>query len=832
MADTAEKNIIETELAPLMKKKFLEYAEETIVSRAIPKVQDGLKPVQRYILYAMGEMGLKSNVLHRKCAKVAGVVIGEYNPHGDTSAYDALVGLAQPWTKRYPLVDLHGNCGSPDGDGPAAMRYTECRLSKIGESMLEGIDKDAVSMVPNYDNTTKEPVFLPGLFPCMIANGAAGIATGMASRMAPHYAPDVFRAIRYVLNSLKEGVKPEQEEVIRLIKAPDFPTGGIIINPDEVQEGYRTGRGRVILRGCYEIEEDKKGIQKIVLTEFPYNIHKSDVVARIGQLAFDDTSDDARVMRDSIADVIDESGKGNTRVVIRLKKGANPDLVVNNLYTQTGFQSSFTFNNTLLVNGRPVENVSLLKLVEAYCATQMKVKARVTKFNMDAYAHRLEIVNGFIKVNEDIDAVVRCIRASADHAAVIGNLMNEFGFTEVQARAIDARRLGSLNQLDAEGLVNEAGELKAKIAACKEILSDKKALIDALLADIDAYTARGYFKGDKRRTRIEAVSANLENRDLIEEQQIVMGVTHNYMLKAVKADDYGAQHRNGVGQNFKIRKGDFVEKLLYMSNHDDLIITTDKGRAYVLPAYRVPIVSRAAMGKYLSNYVDLQEGENVVSILAAKHDDASKDLMFVSKQGYAKRITLEGMTIRRNGIKVCGIAEGDELVSVLLVDDSDRIICATHDGFAVNVPATEIPVIGRAARGNILIRFKDEKDFVIGTAAVNSSDSVIVLTDRGFGKRIQIADITAQQHRGGKGVYIHKPDSESGRVAALLRTVDDETAFIVTSTDMIIRIPTNSIREVKERTSRGVKVIRLNGDAIIQSAVIGPKEEEEETESK
>lgn len=747
------------------------------------------------------------------------------NNNQDASAYDALVGLVQPWTKRYPLVDLHGNAGSSDGDGPAAMRYTECRLSKIGESMLEGLEKNAVQMNPNYDNTTKEPTVLCGLFPNFLANGTSGIATGLASKAAPHYAGDVFKAIKYVLNSLKDEKKPVTDEVIKIIKAPDFPTGGIIINPEEVQQGYRDGHGRVIIRGRYEIEEDKRGNQKIVLTEFPYNIRKSDVVANIGKLAFEEPYD--QVMHDNVQDVIDESGKGNIRVVIRLKKGANADLVINKLYANTGFQSSFTFNNTVLVNGRPIENVPLLKLVEAYCGFQMNVKTRTTKFDMDAFEKRLEIVNGFIKANEDIDAIIKCIRASENHDAVIQNLMDEFEFTEPQARAIDARRLGSLNQLDADKLLKEADELKAKIAKCKSILSSKEVLISSLIEDIDAYIARGYFKGDERRTSIEEACNTVENRDLIAEEQVVMAATHNGMWKVMKADDYNAQKRGGKGVTMKLREDDFVEKLLFMSNMDDILVVTNKGRMYVVPAYRIPIVSRTAMGKYFTNYIDLQDGEQIVNVLSVKHDDTTRDLMFVSKKGFSKRLQLGGMTVRKNGINVCKVDDGDEIVAVFLVDDNDNVICATHDGFAINTSAKNVSVQGRQARGSTLIRFKSEDDYVVSAIAVKGEASILTISEAGFGNRTPVSEIKETVNRGGKGVRIYKESKESGHMAALLNIHDDETLFVVTGGNMVIRTPISTIPATKSRTAKGVRIVKLEDGDSVKSAVVGPAEEKE-----
>ena len=754
------------------------------------------------------------------------------NNNQDISAYDALVGLAQPWTKRYPLIDFHGNYGGPDGDSPAAMRYTECRLSKIGESMLEGIDRDAIDMLPNFDNTAKEPRVLSGLFPSYLCNGTLGISTGFSTTAAPHYAPDVFKAIKYVFGSLKKGEKPVAARVIDIIKAPDFPTGGIIINPCDIREGYLNGKGRVMIRGRHKIEENKKGQQSIVLTEFPFNVKRSDVIRDIGKLAFEEPYDQA--MHDNVQDVIDESGKGKIRVIVKLKKNANADLVVNKLFANTSFQSSFTFNNTVLVNGRPVENVPLLKLVEAYCGFQMQVKARTTKFDMEAFAKRLEIVNGFIKANEDIDTVIQCIRKSENHDAVITNLMNEFGFTEPQAKAIDARRLGSLNQMDADKLLKEAGELKAKIEKCKGILTDKKALIDAVVEDIDAYIARGYFKGDERRTSIEEVEdATVDNRDLVAEEQVVMACTHNGMWKVMKADDYNAQKRGGKGVTMKLREDDFVEKLLFMSNMDDILVITNKGRLYVVPAYRIPIVSRSAMGKYFTNYIELQEDEHIVNVLSVKHDDTSKDLMFVSKNGFAKRLKIEGMTVRKNGINVCKVDEGDDIVSVFLVDDDDNVICATHDGYAINTSAKNVSVYGRGSRGSTFMRFKKDDDYIVSALAVKKDDRILTISEAGFGNRTPVSEITETKNRGGKGVRIYKESKDSGHMAALLSIHNDETLFIVTSDGMVIRTPISTIRESKSRTGKGVKLVNLNDGATVQSAVVGPAEEaEEEMEAK
>lgn len=814
--------IVNVDMGGLVKDLFLNYSQEVLLSRALTKSQDGLKPVQRYTLYALNEMGLKASAKTRKSAKVVGHVIGSYSPHGDTSAYEALVGLSQPWKKRYPLVFLQGNQGNIDGDGPAAMRYTECKLTKIGESMLDNINKDTVRMLPNYDNTTVVPEVLTGLFPQGICNGTEGVAVGTASSMLPHYASDVFKAIKYVLNSVAEGNQPDINEVISIIKAPDFPTGGIITNPGEVRRAYREGRGRVVVRARHKIEDLKGNQQQIVFTEIPYGITKSNIVSKIADKVYGDNPD--KVLHDSIADISDESAKGEIRIVVKLKRNVNANLVLNNLFIKTPLQKSCSINNTVIIKGRPEENVNLLQLIQAYCLHQMQVKAKATKFDLNAYAKRLEIVTGFIKLNDIVDEVIKTIRESESHEAVIANLVKTHGFTEPQAKAIDARRLGSLNKMDLEALNTEVQELNCKITACKYILANRSNLVKALIGDIDAYIARGYFKNDTRRTDIEETSEDIDDRDLVKEEDIVLFYTHNGTVKALKSSDYNSQARNGVGSCIQLREDDFVEKVLNMSNKDNLLVISSKGKAYLVPAFKIPIVSKAAAGKYLNNYVEFEENETVMKVLAIKHEDTSHNLLFCSRKGYAKQLELKGLTIRRNGIKVVRIEDDDELVSVVLVEPDTQVMFTTHDGFAYRTSTDNIPVQSRTGRGSTGMRFKSEDDYVVSVTNVKEDDTVLVVSESGVGKRMA-ANTVRESSRGSKGIQINKKNP----VCAVLTVAEDEDIIIVTSDNMVIRTPAASVSE-QSRTSQGVKLVKLNEGAKIATVTAAPAMEEESKE--
>lgn len=818
--------IVDIRAEDIIKSLYLTYAEEVILSRALTKVQDGLKPSQRYTLYAMHEMGLKNSAVPKKCARVVGDVIGKYNPHGDQSAYDALVGLSEAWTKRYPLITFQGNNGSVDGDPPAAMRYTECKLSKIGESMLEGLDKNAVDMIPNFDDSEKEPKYLPGIFPAGLCNGTTGIATAMASSMAPHYAGDIFKAIKYVLNCVVNKEQPKLDNVINIVKAPDFPTGAVIVNPEEARKAYRTGKGTVKIRGKYELKE-AGGRTTIVFTEIPYGINKKSLVEDLGAKVYNEDAD--KVFKDNVADVVDRSEKGRIAICVELKKNGNPDIVLNNIFKQTKMESSFSINNVMLVDGRPVENMNLLQIIELYIKSQLQSKARVVRYDMEQYAKRLELVQGYINANSQIEEVIKTIRASKDRETTIANLVSVFGFSEAQAKGLYARQLGSLNSFDVNALIEEAEVLKNKILTCKELLCNRVALVNAFIQDIDDYIARGYFKGDHRRTEIAEKCNEVEDRDLIEDENLVVFYTHNGMVKAIRSRDYGQQGRGGKGNGVKLREDDFVEEVLYMSNKDDIIVITDKGKAYAIPAFHIPIVSKAAMGKYLNNYVTFEDEEKVVKVFSLEHNDTTHQLLMVTKKGLAKRISLENMNIRKNGLKVINFAEGDGLASVILTTGEGNVVTVTRNGFAMRTAMENISVCSRTARGNIAMRFKSDDDYIISAVSVADEDILLVISDKGLCKRCNVSDIPARENRGGKGVMLYKPTDKSGHALSVVKVEENETLFVVTTNDMIIRMPVKDF-SIQSRNGHGTKAINLADGAEIASITLAPSEEPDSSE--
>lgn len=821
--EEVKENIQDVPLTGIMKELFLNYAEETITSRALIKIQDGLKPVQRYILYAMYRMGLKHNALTRKCAKVSGTVISEYNPHGDTSAYDALVNLSQPWAKRYPLVAFSGNNGSIDGDPAAAMRYTECKLSRLGESMLEGIDQDAVDMVSNYDGTTKEPLYLPGLFCSPLFNGTAGVASAIASKMAPHYAPDVFTAINYYLDCIHDKKAPSEDKLISIIKAPDFPTGGVIINPAEAVRAYRTGHGSIKIRARYELSKAKNGHTVIVFTEIPYGVGtKKSIIEDLANKVFDDDAE--KVFKDNISDIYDNSEKGKIRICVELKKNANPDLVLMNIFKHSKLEGTFSVNSTAIINGKPCENVPLIKLIAEYCKDHLNTKARVMRFSLKNFMARLELVNGFIKANSMIDDVIKTIRAAKNHDEVISALMSKYDFSQRQAQAIDAKRLGSLNAFDVSALLEEKTELDAKISHYKNVLSDKGLLIEALKKDIEAFLARGYFKDDKRRTDIEACE-EIEDRDVVPDEDIVLAYTHNTMLKAMRADEYSSQKRGGIGSSLKLREGDYVESLMHMSTKDDILIITNLGRMYVLPAYKIPIVTKAALGKYLSNYVTLQDNENVVSLLPVKHEEEDHQLFFATKKGYAKRLAIDNLSVRKNGVFVIRLPEDDSIASCTLVDESSKIVSITKHGFGICIEASTISVMGRNAHGMRLQKLVDGDEIAVA-APYQEGDELFVVTSLGFGRKID-SSLLRVKNRGIKGTIFHSPSSDDDFIVTIFKVTDGDSIMIATSDDNIIKIEPDTIRKTGRR-AKGVRLVKLSEGASVVSASVTIKDAEEE----
>lgn len=825
MEETIEEQNLTVDLPIIVKQKFLEYAEETIVRRALSKHEDGLKPVQRYTLYAMHhDLGLKASGLPKKCAKVVGSVIGNYHAHGDQSAYGALVTLARPWVMRYPLITFQGNCGSQDGDTAAAMRYTECKLSRIGESMLEGIDKNAVDMVPNYDDSELEPKFLPGLFPELLCNGTNGIATGMAAKMAPHYAPDVFKAIKYVLSCWMKQEAANIDEVIRIIKAPDFPTGGILINPEEVRQGYRTGSGRCVLRCKYEIEATKNH-DRIVITELPYDVTKTSVIDSIKSLAYEK---DDKVIKENVADIVDESGKNGMRLVIVLKRNGNPDLVMNKLYKHTGLQSSFVFSNTTLFNGRPYENLNLLQLIQMYCNKQCQIKLRTTQFDLNEYNIRLEVLQGLIRADSMIDEVIATIRASESNLNVVPDLMEKFDFTERQAKAIDAKKLGSLNKMNVKKLEEERDILTVKAARCMEIINNQVELVKELIHDIDEYVNNGgYFKHDERRTEIQVCDDKIDDILTIPKEDIVVIYSHNQMLKAVKLDEYNMQKRSGKGQNLKLRDNDFVEKVFTLSTHDNILFFTKNGRCYTVPAYTIPIVGKQQVGKYLANYIEIEADDEIESILPVTKEEQDKDLILITRMGLIKRTPFANTVTRFKSARVIDFNEGDSLLTAFMAGDGN-VLAMTAQGKGLKFSIQDLrPITSRTGKGVRLMKLS-ESDYIISALNVDDDSQVFMQTKLGKGKRVEAKNLNPHG-RGTAGQRImsfNKGDELTD--ATLIK--EDESIFLITNAGNIIRIPAASV-PIIGLSGKGVATVNLpEGYQVISVSAAPKQEEEEETE--
>ena len=812
----SENNVINVEFGSYLNQSYLNYAKDVILARALPDVADGLKPVQRRILYYMYKFGLHPSSPFKKSARTVGGVLGFYHPHGDASVYEALVNMCQEWKRRCPQIDMHGNNGSAYGDPAAAMRYTESKLSPVGELMMQDIDKETVEMVPNYDESEMEPKVLPSLFPNLLINGTFGTAVGVACSFAPHNPVEIFAAIDKCLEHMINGTsKNIGADVASIIKGPDFPTGGVVTNINDVRKAYATGHGSIKIRSKYAVEDRKGGGCNIVVTETPYNVNVENLIKAI---------DEERVSKaqPDINRVIDETDRSGTRIVIELKRNANPDVVINHLLKHTPLQASYTINHAAIVDGKLEENLSLSKLLSCYIKHAVQVTAKRVKFDLTEARKRMNIVAGILLALKDIEKVIETIRTAENADAAISALMKDFKMNEVQAKAVMAMKLGSLAKLNAQAYVDEAQTLGDKIKALVTILSSKQNLFAETRRSIALVAKK--FEKQKRLTEITQASGEIADRDLIKDEDIVMLYTHNGMVKAMKSSDYNSQSRGGVGTCIKLREDDFVEKVISMSNKDNLLLISSKGKAYLVPAYRIPIVSKAAAGKYLNNYVEFEENETLVKLLAIGYEDTSRNLMFCSRKGYTKQLELEGLTIRRNGIKVVKIDEDDELVSVVLVEPDTQVMFTTHDGFAYRTSTDNIPVQGRAGRGSTGMRFKSENDYVVSVTNVKEDDTVLVVSESGIGKRMAV-DTVRESNRGSKGIQINKKNP----VCAVLTVAEDKDIIIVTSDNMVIRTPAASVSE-QSRTSQGVKLVKLNEGAKIATVTAAPAMEEESKE--
>lgn len=806
--------IIDVDLEKEMRKSYIDYAMSVIVSRALPDVRDGLKPVHRRILYAMYEDNLTADKPYRKSATTVGNVLGRYHPHGDASVYDALVRLAQDFSLRYPLVDGHGNFGSVDGDPPAAYRYTEARMAKLAANMLSDIEKDTVDFVPNYDDKMKEPFVLPSRFPNLLVNGSSGIAVGMATNIPPHNLREVCQAICYVIDNPEATL----EDICRFIKGPDFPTGGIIMGRAGIRAAYATGRGRIIVRCRAEIEEHSQGRFRIVITELPYMVNKARLIENIADL-----HKERRV--EGITDLRDESDRDGMRIVIELRRDANPQVVLNQLYQYTQMQETFSVINLALVHNQSQPRVlTLREMLDEYIRFQYEVVERRTRYDLRRAQERAHILEGLKIACENIDEVIRIIRQSYDDAKV--RLMERFDLSEVQAQAILDMRLGRLQGLEVEKIENELDALHKKIAEYQDILAHAEKIYAIVKQELTEICDKF---GDERRTEISMVENELDIEDLIEEEQCAYTLTRLGYIKRLPVSAYRTQKRGGRGITaMATREEDIVETVFTASTHDHVLFFTNLGKVLRLKGYMIPEASRTSKGTNIVNLLQLEGGERVTAMIPIKEFCDGAYVFFATKQGVVKRTHLSELhTARKAGVRVITLNEGDELIGVRLTDGQDKIILCTHDGRGIRFDEKEVRTMGRSAAGVRGIRLS-EGDYVVGVACDSEGQYLLTVTENGYGKLTSPREFT-EHHRGGGGIIAHNLTDKTGPLAGIKSVDTYNDILLITDEGVIIRTGVETIR-VCSRSSQGVKLMRLDEGVKLISLAKADKEEEEEAE--
>ena len=809
-----DQHIVESPLVPEMEKSYIEYAMSVIVGRALPDVRDGLKPVHRRILYAMYEDNLTSDKPFKKSATCVGDVLGRYHPHGDASVYDALVRLAQDFSMRYMLVDGHGNFGSVDGDPPAAYRYTEARLSKISNEMLRDIEKDTVDWDPNFDEMRKEPRVLPCRFPNLLVNGSSGIAVGMATNIPPHNLREVIGACICVLDDPDATLSDLMEHV----KGPDFPTRGIIMGRSGIRAAYATGRGRLMVRARHEFEEFNNGRTRIIITELPYQVNKRMLIKAIA-----DQVEDKRL--EGISDIRDESDRNGMRIVIELKRDANPQVVLNRLFAQTQLQTTFAINMLALVeNQRQPKILSLRHIIDEYLKFQEEIIIRRTRFDLKKAQERAHLLEGLLIAQDNIDEVIKIIRSSYDNAKE--NLMQRFGLDDVQAQAILDMRLKALQGLDREKLQTEYKELEEKIAYFLRILSDEGLVKSILKEELTAIADKF---GDDRKTEIQDVEDELDIEDLIEEEQCVFTLTENGYIKRTPVSEYAAQSKGGMGKKgITTREEDTVVDVFTASTHDYILFFTDTGKVYRKKGYQIPESGKAAKGVNIVNIIQVETGERVQAMLHFRETgDEELYLFMTTRNGTVKRLEVSALkNLRNNGIRALTLDEGDQLISVTETRGHDRMLIATHDGQAVCFDETDVRAMGRTAVGVRGIRLR-EGDYVIGAARADADKTVLSITENGYGKRTPIEEYRIT-NRGGMGIRNYMVTDKTGPVVGMKVVDGTEDLLLVTAAGILIRTPVENIR-VAGRATQGVIVMRFKeeGDRVISLALADPEEKEQ-----
>lgn len=807
----------EVDLAKEMRTSFLDYAMSVIVSRAIPDVRDGMKPVHRRILFGMNELGVYCDKPYKKSARIVGDVMGKYHPHGDTAIYDSMVRMAQDFSYRYQLVDGHGNFGSVDGDGAAAMRYTEARMSKIAMEMLRDLNKNTVNFVDNYDGSEREPEVLPCKFPNILVNGAMGIAVGMATSIPPHNLGEVIDGLLALIKNPNISI----EGIMNYIKGPDFPTGGRIMGLSQVRKAYMTGNGTITIRAKTEIKELEKGKTSIIITEIPYQVNKRKLIERIAECVKDK-------LIDGITGLQDESSMKGMKVVIDLRRDVNPNVVLNNLYKHTQLQFNFGMNTLVLVKGQP-KVLNIKEVLESYLEHQISVVTRRTQFDLDRAKARAHILEGLLIALSDIDAVVNLIKQSRTTEIALSGLMHTFHLSEIQAKAILDMKLQKIAGLEVDKLKEEYAELKKTIKELDEILKSHQKKLDIIVAELESVKERF---GDDRRTEITlSDELDIEDEDLIPVEDVIITVTNKGYVKRMTVDTYRAQNRGGKGiTGAKMVDDDFVEKVIYTSSHDTLLFFSNLGKIYKLRAFQIPYASRTAKGLPIVNLLNFDETEKLAAVLNVNEKEEREGFfIFATRKGIVKKTEVSAFkNIRTNGIKAILLNEGDELFKVALTDGEKDIILGASNGKGIRFSESDIRPMGRISAGvrGILV---NDPDVVVGMAIVNTDgDEIVIVTDKGYGKRTNV-DAFRVQVRGGKGVKALNLTAKNGNLASILTVRGDEDLMVVTDKGMIIRTHLDQILTIG-RDTQGVRIILLNEGHKVANIAIVPRSEETDEE--
>ena len=817
--------IIQINIEDEMKSAYIDYSMSVIVSRALPDVRDGFKPVHRRVLYGMQDLGVYSNRPHKKSARIVGEVLGKYHPHGDSSVYDTMVRMAQPWSLRYPLVDGQGNFGSIDGDSPAAMRYTEARLRKIAEEMLEDLEKETVDFRPNFDDSLEEPTVMPTKIPNLLINGASGIAVGMATNMAPHNLSEVIDGII----AFVDNKDIEIEELLNYVKAPDFPTGGIIYGYEGVRDAFLTGRGRVVIRGKAEIE-DNNGREQIIITEIPYQVNKSEMIKKIADLV-----NDKKI--EGISDLRDESDRNGMRIVFEIKRDAIANVVLNKLYKFTALQTSFSVNNICLVDGRP-RLLNLRDMISEFVAFRHEVVIRRTRFDLRKAEERAHILEGLIIASDNIDEVIEIIKSSASPDSARERLSERFGLSEIQTRAIVDMRLRQLTGLEQDKLRAEFEELMATITDLKDILANEERRMQIIKDELKDMKAK---YGDERRSRIEYSASEMRMEDLIADEEVVITISHAGYIKRTNLAEYKVQNRGGMGsKGSATREKDFLEHLFVATNHNYLLIFTEKGRCFWMRVYEIPEGNKLAKGRAIQNLINIPQDDKVkayvkVQDLTDQEYIKNNYIIMCSKLGVIKKTSLAAYSRpRSNGINAITIRENDELLEARLTNGENEIVLATSSGRAIRFNEAKVRPMGRNAAGVRGVTLTAENDEVIGMICVEDIFStILVVSEKGYGKRTYLNDPEDKEpvyritNRGGKGVKTLNITEKTGKLLSIQVVSDEDDLMIITKSGVTIRMHIDTLRTMG-RATQGVRLINLKGTAEIAAIARVPRTEDED----